>query len=372
MRSGAVRVFKAATLEELPRILIQARIAQGLSQRELAQSLGLKEQQIQRYESEEYSSASLQRLAQVAEALHLNVSEVAEFKPQPAPRSAREPAEIRWESFPVREMYRRGWLREIGFDGSMAAAMADRVNLARAYVQKAMPRRQPAFLRHRARLGADMDQYALWAWQCRILVLANAVRLDGGYSRDRIDSAWLRDLAQQSRYDDGPLRARRLLSEVGIPLIIEPRLPQTYLDGAAFLLPNGAPVIGMTLRYDRIDNFWFVLFHELIHVAKHLRKGKIEDIFDDLDDLDVEVDEQEREADVLAGAALIPEEDWEVALARYVRTEESVRSFAEEQGIHPAIIAGRIRREADNYVILNDLVGSGQVRKHFPEVPFAQ
>lgn len=369
LRSGAVTVFKAATLEELPSILIRARIARGLSQRELARILGVKEQQIQRYESEDYASASLRRLAEVADALHLNISEVAEFKVRPATHSARQTAEIEWGSFPVKEMYRRGWLRAIGFEGSMAAAMADRVNLSREYVQKAMPRRQLALLKHRARLGSEIDQCALWAWQCRVLLLARTGRVDGSYSRDNITADWLRGLAQESRYDDGPLRAKKMLSEAGIPLVVEPRLPQTYLDGAAFLLPGGTPVIGMTLRYDRLDNFWFVLFHELIHVVKHLRKGRIEDIFDDLD---AEPDELEREADSLAGAALIPEEEWEVALARYVRTEESVKSFADEQRIHPAIIAGRIRKEADNYVILNNLVGSGEVRKQFPEVQFAQ
>lgn len=374
LKSGAVTVLKAATLEELPSILIRARIAQGLSQRELAQILGVKEQQVQRYESEQYASASLRRLAQVANALHLNISEVAELKPQAPPGPSARVQEIEWELFPVKEMYRRGWFediwfKDIGVVASMAAAMTNRVSLAMAYAQEAMRRRQPAFLRHRARFGSEMDQYALWAWQCRVLLLARNQQPEGSYSRDSITQDWLRDLARESRYNDGPCRAKRVLSEVGIPLVIEPHLPQTYLDGAAFLLPDGSPVIGMTLRYDRLDNFWFVLVHELVHVMKHLRRGKLEDIFDDLE---AEPDDLDREADSLAGAALIPEEDWEVALARYVRTEESVRSFADEHGIHPAIVAGRIRKEADNYMILTELVGRGEVRKQFPEVQFAQ
>jgi HTH-type transcriptional regulator/antitoxin HigA len=369
LKSGAVTVLKAATLEELPSILIRARIAQGLSQRHLAQMLGVKEQQVQRYESEEYASASLRRLSQVANALHLNISEVAEFKPQTPTRSTPHSQEIGWELFPVKEMYRRGWFKEIGFVGSMAAAMAERVNLAKAYVQKAMPRRQPAFLRHRARFGSDMDQYALWAWQCRVLLLARSEHLEGTYSRESLTDDWLRELAQESRFSDGPRRAKRMLNEAGIPLVIEPHLSQTYLDGAAFLLPNGSPVIGMTLRYDRLDNFWFVLFHELVHVVKHLRQGALEDIFDDLE---ADPDDLERETDSLAGAILLPEHEWEVALARYVRTEESVKSFAKDQRIHPAIVAGRIRQEAENYAILTSLVGAGEARTQFPEARFAQ
>jgi HTH-type transcriptional regulator/antitoxin HigA len=81
LQSGTVSVFKADSLSALPRILIQARIARGLSQRDLAGKLDLKEQQIQRYESEEYATASLRRLAEVAKALNLNITESAEFGP---------------------------------------------------------------------------------------------------------------------------------------------------------------------------------------------------------------------------------------------------------------------------------------------------
>ena len=367
LRSGAVTVLKADTLEELPSLLIRARIAQGLSQGELARILGIKEQQIQRYESEEYASASLRRLTQVAEALHLNLSEVAELRPKARKSAPTKAPEIDWDLFPVREMYRRGWFRDIDFAGSMAAAMADSYSLAKEYVQKAMPRRQPAFLRHKARFDSEMDQYALWAWQCRVLLSANTEELKGSFFRKSITDDWLNNLAQQSQFPDGPLLAKKILNDTGIMLVIEPHLPKTYLDGASFLLPDGRPIIGMTLRYDRLDNFWFVLFHELVHVKKHLRKGKLEDIFDDLE---AENDEFERETDAQAGAALIPEDAWEVALARYVRTEESIRDFAEEHHIHPAIVAGRIRQEANNYVILTELIGTGEVRRHFPKVQF--
>jgi len=85
-------------------------------------------------------------------------------------------------------------------------------------------------------------------------------------------------------------------------------------------------VVGLTLRYDRLDNFWFVLLHELIHVKVHLKKGRVEQIFDDLE---ADGDAIEREADDLAGRALIPDELWETALARYLRTQESIKAFAE-------------------------------------------
>ncbi len=73
LRSGTRAVLKLSSLDELPRALIQARIASGLSQKELARRLGLKEQQIQRYEATDYATASLTRLIKIGRALGLKV-----------------------------------------------------------------------------------------------------------------------------------------------------------------------------------------------------------------------------------------------------------------------------------------------------------
>jgi HTH-type transcriptional regulator/antitoxin HigA len=122
LRSGAISILKAQSLSELPQILIKARIAQGLSQRELGERLGLKEQQIQRYEAEEYSTANLRRLAEVAEALKLNVSEIAEINRELPQKKDFDSEAIRWDQFPIKEMYRRGWFK--GYTGTLAGALA--------------------------------------------------------------------------------------------------------------------------------------------------------------------------------------------------------------------------------------------------------
>lgn len=80
LKSGAVQNLRAQSLADLPRLLIQARIARRLAQRELAERLGMKEPQIQRYEAEGYAQASLTRLNQVAEALPLEMEGAAELR----------------------------------------------------------------------------------------------------------------------------------------------------------------------------------------------------------------------------------------------------------------------------------------------------
>ena len=70
LKAGEFRMDRLAAVDELPTVLIEARISQGLSQKDLAERVGLKEQQIQRYEATDYASASLSRIREVASALY--------------------------------------------------------------------------------------------------------------------------------------------------------------------------------------------------------------------------------------------------------------------------------------------------------------
>ena len=124
------------------------------------------------------------------------------------------------------------------------------------------------------------------------------------------------------------------------------------------------PVIGLTLRSDRIDNFWFTLLHELVHIAEHLKI--IDDAFIDNEiEKESEDDPKENEANRLAREAFIPRTIWSRSDAFRQRTPEAINRLAGELRIHPAIIAGRIRHETNNFKILNELVGQGEVLKVF-------
>ena len=176
-------------------------------------------------------------------------------------------------------------------------------------------------------------------------------------------------LAHLSTLSDGPRHAREYLEKVGISLVVEAHLPETYLDGAAILVGPDRPIIALTIRHDRLDNFWFVLMHELVHVWRHLS----EDFNAYYDDLDVEdsISPQEREADHLAGEALIPEAEWNRSPASSLRTPDAVHHLASRLRIHPAIVAGRIRHHYRSYRVLNRLVGQGAVRRLFPETAWS-
>ena len=299
LKSGEVEVLKAATLEELPSILIRARIVKGLSQAKLAGLLGLKEQQIQRYESEEYATANLSRLAEIANVLELNISEIAEFrKSQGAPNINK----LSWDQFPIKEMFRRNWFED--FYGSLSDATENAEELLGEFVGKCL---KPihSLARQRVRLGGAIDPYALIAWQCRVINLAKNIKLTKTFNKSSLSDEWFNNLVKLSCEEDGPKKAIDYLKDVGIRLVIVPHLSKTHLDGAAILLPDG-PIVGITLRYDKISNFWFVLIHELIHIKKHLCKGDVESIFDDLEKVATDI---EKETDEAASEILVPKKE---------------------------------------------------------------
>ena len=165
-----------------------------------------------------------------------------------------------------------------------------------------------------------------------------------------------------SVFDEGPKLAKELLNKVGIHFIIEEHLEKSHLDGSSMLMPDGSPLIALTLRYDRLDSFWFTLFHELAHVKKHLSKNNAA-YFDDItNEMSKTI---EKEADTYAKEMLIPMNIWKTSGLTISSAPIAIRNFAEEQHISPAIPAGRLRFENKKYTVFNNLIGNGVVRKMF-------
>lgn len=215
-----------------------------------------------------------------------------------------------------------------------------------------------------ARTNAKTDGSALQAWCAAALLRSNGVTVRGRFDRGHLDLNTVRQLAQLSVFEDGPVRVREALSDLGIALVILPHLPGTHLDGAAMCRSDGVPVIALTLRRDRVDNFWFTLLHELAHVARHLN----EEQFLILDDLEIQSSEQiEQEADGLAEIALIPQEIW--ALMRHGRyaSQADIEQVARLAGVSPAIVAGRWQLHNRDFRKFSKLLGHGTVRSQFPE-----
>lgn len=272
------------------------------------------------------------------------------------------PDGIVWQEFPVAEMLKREWIR---FEGTIHEVKTQIEELLSSWAAplgaKAL---QPVLLKQHLRGRNNASEYSLAAWRIRVCLLAQKQDVPD-FKEGTVDEEFMRDLVKLSYLDDGPLLAKEFLLKNGIHFVIEPHLKGTHLDGAAMILPDGSPLVAMTIRYDRLDNFWFTLCHELAHLKLHLGQDDWELFFDDLECDDI--NGVEDEADVWASESLIPASKWlESGLTSHC-SATSVKAFAESMRIHPAIPAGRIRREQSNYTLFSKLIGNGTVRSLFAQ-----
>lgn len=176
-----------------------------------------------------------------------------------------------------------------------------------------------------------------------------------------IDKEDLKRLAKLSTDENVFLKLPNILAEKGIVLIYEPSFSGMKLDGAVFSIASGNPVIGISLRYSRLDHFWFTLMHELAHV--HLHYDKISSPI--VDDFDNTADETliEMQANRLAKDTFVERYIWRTCNAKNDSNEETVIRFAQEINIHPAIIAGLLRKEKNKYDIYTNLINKIDVRE---------
>ena len=339
---------------------IQFRMEQGgLSPRDLVPFVG------SRSKVSELLSGKRPLTMQIARALHAGLGIPADvLLQQPGGELPSALEGLDWKRFPLAAMAKLGWIaKRPNLLDHAEEIMRDLIR--RAGGEHVLP---AALYRKndQARANAKMDPYALKAWCWQVLACANATPLPATYRPGTVDIEFLRKVVRLSWSEDGPRLAREFLAKHGIHLVCLEHLPRTHLDGAALQLADGTPVIGLTLRYDRLDNFWFCLLHELAQIGRHM-DGKRDEVFIDDHNLGVvegvRRDPKEDEADNWANAALIPPDVWKTSRVGNNPSPIAVVELARRLGIHPAIVAGRVRHETKNFRLLSHFVGTGEVRR---------
>jgi len=283
----------------------------------------------------------------------------------PAKVLLKESEDIFWSRFPVKEMGKRGYFSD------KLSKISDIKTAMEKFFQPVGSPAQFVGMLHKSnyRTVRPMDKQALIAWSTYVVKKARKISYPVIFKHGSINLSFMQKMVKLSIDSNGPILACDLLKKNGIGLVIEPHFPQTYLDGATIMIDKKHPIIGLTIRLDRLDNFWFTLMHELAHIVLHYNQN-ISFFYDDLDNPDKS--EQEQKADQLACEALIPESKWENSPAKLIPSPIAAESLARELGIHTAIVAGRMRREEGRYVYLNSIINQAKVQKYFPEIKWSK
>ena len=296
-------------------------------------------------------------------ALHENLQISAEVLMSSKGAGIPDVSLVNWNSFPLKYMYDKGWFKIAPEPWAKAKDMAEELvkPLWQNYV--ALCTAPPLAKQTRTiRAQKNADIYSLTAWALRVIDRAKDLKLQNPYRS--IDDDFMMELARLSFHSDGPRLAMEFLGSHGISLIIEPHLAKTFLDGAALMMKEARPVLALTIRRDRIDNFWFCLLHEMAHLKFHLTKGA-KSFFDDLEFRTK--DKREKEADSLAAEALVPSLVWEELPDAEFISLKQIEEIAPKIQRHPAVIAGQIQHKLGNYKKFGRFVNRYRVRKWFPE-----
>ncbi len=196
-----------------------------------------------------------------------------------------------------------------------------------------------------------------WCFRARQLASATVVQ---AFSAQRL-TACQKKLRQLAAYPKEARHLHSILAEYGIRFVVIEPLPSTRIDGASFWLHDAGPAIALSIRYDRIDGFWFTLMHELMHICNGDAISVDTDLIDGLKGLTVALasDEAEQRANEQAASALIPAQEMDSFIRRVgpLYSKERVIQFAHRVKIHPGIVVGQLQyRNEIGYSALRNLL----------------
>jgi HTH-type transcriptional regulator / antitoxin HigA len=251
-------------------------------------------------------------------------------------------------SYPIREMIKRGWLEDT--DAAMLELQMTRFLGAANYNDV------PHIAHAAKKTHYDDVPPSQLAWLFRVRQIARSIATSP-YSEKA-----LRESLSRMRYltlDPEEIRhVPRILMECGVRLVFVETLPGAKIDGVCFWLDKSSPVIGMSLRFDRIDNFWFVLRHEIEHVlCRHGHEREVIDVELEGDRAGTgpNVSDEERIANSAAADFCVPTVEIESFIARKSPffSERDILGFARRIQVHPALVIGQIRNHLRRWDFLS-------------------
>lgn len=247
-------------------------------------------------------------------------------------------------SYPVREMVNRGWL--VKSSGVMVEQQLVK------FFEVARPEDIP-YMPHAAKKSRYEENNvppAQLAWLFRVRHIAKSISVPK-YSEKALRGA----INQMHRFTINPEDTRqvpKLLTEAGVRFILVEKLPNAKIDGVCFWLDDDSPVIGMSIQRDTIDNFWFVVRHEIEHVLRgHGRKNEIIDV--DLQGDQPNQSQEEAVANAAAAEFCVTDKFNSFMTRKHpFYYERDVLAFAGIIQRHPGIVVGQMQRRLNNYAYL--------------------
>jgi HTH-type transcriptional regulator / antitoxin HigA len=242
---------------------------------------------------------------------------------------------------PLKEMLRRHWIESSGNLDVIEKQVKTFFQLKS--IEDPLPS-----LAHAARKSADYCEVspAMCAWMLRVRQLASKLK-PARFSEHGLEACFV-ELKQLMANPEGSRHVQRVLLEAGIRFVVVEPLSGTKVDGACMWLNKSSPVIAVSLRFDRIDAFWFTLWHELGHVKNG--DGIDTAIYDTElvgEGAKNSADKPPRElaADEFSSESCINQPELQSFIERVhpLYSKLKITGFAAKLGVHPGIVVGQLQ-----------------------------
>jgi HTH-type transcriptional regulator / antitoxin HigA len=247
------------------------------------------------------------------------------------------------ERFPAREMYRRGWV-----DASDDIDVLEQQ--FKNFYELSSIEEEPALAHAAKKTSYEGVTPLQWAWLYRVKHIASSYVIRN-YSRDLLSAA-LPNLQALLSAPEEVRHVPKILSEAGVRFVVVEALPGSKIDGACLWLNDTQPVIAMSVRLDRIDNFWFVLRHEIEHLLReHGTESRLKLDEEISDSSNASQDKEEQEANLAAAEFAVSHAELMNYMMRvnpFFFSKENVLGFSGRLGIHPGVVVGRLHKELEN------------------------
>ena len=317
--------------------------AHGLSPADLARRCGRSAKLISEIVAgkapvEPRTALQFEKVLGVAADIWLGIEKDYQLHRTRAAAAQEDAAAAAWaRSFPVKELVKRKAIDRPASGGPAAAALLSFFGVASKDAWKIKYGAASVAYRHSP--SFESDTFALAAWR-RLAEIDAAGQARADYRESAFRNA-LRQARRLTRatIPNAIVDARTLCNEAGVALALVKPLPRTRVSGAAWWFSARRPVIALSARHRTDDHFWFSLFHEAAHVLLHGRKHVFVDGFKN------DGGGLEAEADDWASNFLLPRASWRRFVERRSYRAADVRRFADEQGVAPGIVVGRLQHE---------------------------
>lgn len=256
--------------------------------------------------------------------------------------------------YPVREMRKRGWIA-----GGTDVEQEEAAILSFFGVGSVKERPRFLYAAHRTNAGSELNPVQE-AWICRVRHLAGRLQTAAPWTSQQGET--VRERLRALRHDAADIgQVPGILADAGIRLVIVEAFPGSRIDGVCLWLSDTQPVIGLTLRYDRLDHFWFYLAHELEHVVRgHGKDGPMLDCEPEApgepasEDAGAPYTKAEHDANTAAAEFCAPQAELHAFVKRVAPrfSEAEIMDFAERIGVHPALVVGQLHRKLGQHTML--------------------